>query len=174
MKRFIFIIIILSTLMFSCSMGPVPAYYDRPVVRLCEYSGTLAFYIPDIDNRGWDDISGSEGADTVSVALSAYLDSGDEAYLKSITYRLYADNNSVMSVSDEYIIPLCIEDADTVALKTLNIIIEERDAYDLDIADGTQDESGSGLIEFTLTFEDNKGDAYSTVPIRIAVTVAQP
>lgn len=174
MKRIIFTLIILSAILYSCSMGPVPVFYERPVVKMVDYSGSLAFQIPDIDNRGWDDISGEEGADTMTIDLSAYLESGTEAYIQELECRLYADNNSVFHISDEYIVPVVMEEGDTADLKTFVIIIEERDAYDLDIADGTQDESGSGLLEFTLTFEDNKGNTYSTVPIRVAVTVAQP
>lgn len=173
-------ILILSALVFvltSCSTGPMGIYTIHPVVKINEMDSTLNFQVPDADNNGWQSPGQDEAEDTLSVSPEVYLSEGNEAFVTGYQYTVYPEysenDNAVMSYSAEYIMPLAVK-GDTVELKAIDIIIEERDAYQIDLSDNDEDETGNGVIELRISYEDIRGDNYTTVPAMIPFTVIQP
>lgn len=173
-------ILILSALVFaltSCSTGPMGIYTLHPVVKITEMDNILHFKVPDTDNNGWNSPGPDEGEDTLSVNSEVYLSEGDEAFVTGYQYTVYPEysenDNAVLSYSAEYIMPVIVE-SDTIELKTIDIIIDERDAHEIDISDDDADETGNGVIELRISYEDARGDNYMTVPALIPFTVARP
>lgn len=173
-------LLILSAILFlmtSCSTGPMGIYKVHPVVKIDEMDNILNFQVPDADNNGWQSPGSNEGEDTLSVAPQVYLYEGDGAYITGYQYTVYPEysenDNAVLSYSSEYIMPVTVE-SDTIELDQIDIIIDERDAYQIDIADDDTDETGNGVIELRISYEDIRGDNYITVPAMIPFTVSKP
>ncbi|MFO8062532.1 MAG: hypothetical protein R6U31_06355 [bacterium] len=173
-------ILILSAIIFaltSCSTGPLGIYTVHPVVKIDGMDNTLNFKVPDTDNNGWNSPGNDEAEDTLSINPEVYLSEGDQAYITGYQYTVYPEysenDNAVLSYSAEYIMPVAIE-SDTVELDAIDIIIDERDAHQIDLSDDDTDQSGSGVIELRISYEDIRGDNYKAVPAVIPFTVTKP
>ncbi len=173
MKKLIILSIIIISFL-SCSVGPLAYYNDQPIIKLSDYSSTLSFSIPDIDDNGWNPGEHNEGMDTVSVSMSAYIDMDNKAYITDIEYEVYADGEEVSSSSFEYLYPVFVENGDTVNLEALEIILDERDAYYADWSDDTEDYSGSGIIAINIVFEDIYGTSHKSIPLHIEYSITLP
>jgi len=162
--------------MASCSIGPVPIYVDQPIVRLIEDTLEVTFSVPDIDSDGWDNYTQQEiGSDTHFLATEATEIREMNAYIYRIDYSLIVDNNEIDDGSYDFQIPLEITDSDTIDIEpSVEIIIEENTAYDIDISDGVHDNVGNGIIEVQVKYTDEMGNDYSSLPIRKPFKLIKP
>ncbi len=169
---FLFFILIF----ISCSIGPVPVYYSQPVIGLIDDTIEVVFLVPDVDNSGWNRYNNQSdiGADTIFISPSAFEKTGLKSYIESIEYQFIVDNQIIESEKDDYLIPITIEDKDTISLPELMVVVNEPLAYRIDIEDGYADNVGSGMIQVIVYYSDLNGNDYYTVPIRKRFKVLKP
>ena len=174
MRKYIYLFFVIIFTLISCTYGPIPIYQDSPVLKIDSYPLSLAFHVPDVDSNGWNSYQWDEqGVDTVNISMSIYLEDKGPVYIASINYEIYSNNSYITSDSYSYPIPLELTEEDTLTLDELDIIIDENHANDIDEEDDTLDMQGEGIIEYTITFYDNKGDYYTSVPFRSTFSISE-
>lgn len=175
MKRAFIIMLILSAAFASCTIGPVPIYTRQPILDIISDTLNVNFVVPDLDASGWDSWShGEMGEDTVYISFNVSETKGYNAYITGITYSLYVENISVQSGTNDLLIPELIEDKDTISIfKASEIIIDENTAHYIDGLDGYYDNVGNGIIEIQVSFEDDNGDRYQSLPVRKPFTLSK-
>lgn len=163
-------------LFISCSIGPLPIYYSQPVIGLIEDTVEVLFLVPDVDNSGWNRYNNQSntGADTIFISPSAFEKTGLKSYIESIEYQFIVDNKIIENKKSDYLIPITIEDKDTVSLPELMVIVDEPLAYEIDLEDGYADNVGSGIIQVIVYYSDLNGNDYTIVPIRKRFKVLKP
>lgn len=175
MKRLCLLVLSL-LLIASCSIGPVPIYTDQPIVRIIEDTLQVTFSVPDVDADGWENYNwGDIGADTCYLSPEATEIKNQNAYIYRIDYSLIVDNDEMMNGSYEFIIPLEIKECDTIGIDpSLMIIMNEDDAYEIDLADGVHDNVGKGIIEVQVRYTDDKGNEFASLPVRKPFLLVKP
>ncbi|MGE3062112.1 MAG: hypothetical protein AB7T10_00545 [bacterium] len=172
-------IYLLSTIVLflaSCSIGPVPIYTDQPIVKIIEDTFEITFSVPDTDADGWENYNWMDiGADTYYLSTEATEIKEKNAYIYRIDYSLIVDNNEIEDGSYEFQIPLEITESDTIDIQpSLEIIVAENTAYDIDVSDGVHDNVGRGILEVQVRYTDEMGDEYSSLPVRKPFLLVKP
>ena len=175
MKK-IYLISLFVLFLASCSIGPVPIYTDQPIVRLIEDTLEVTFSVPDVDSDGWENYDWQDiGADTYFLATEATEIKDKNAYIYRIDYSLIVEDNEIDNSSYEFMIPLEITESDTIEIEpSVEIIINEDAAYEIDVSDGVHDNVGNGLLEVQLRYTDDMGNEYSSLPIRKPFKLVKP
>jgi hypothetical protein len=172
----LYISLLLVLFLSSCSIGPVPIYVDQPVVRLIEDTLEVTFSVPDVDSNGWENYTWQNiGADTCYLSFEATEIKEKNAYIYRIDYSLIVENDEIDDGSFDFQIPLEISEMDTIDIDpSLDIIINEETAYNIDVADGIHDNVGNGIIEIQVRYTDEMGAVYSSLPIRKPFKLIKP
>ncbi|NIA23223.1 MAG: hypothetical protein GWP03_03570 [Proteobacteria bacterium] len=173
MKKLFAALFVVAILSAGCVKEPVALYFEQPVVVSTLADTTRAiFQVPDVDSNGWH--HWDSGADTITMSLYIKETAGENALISGISYKIYdIDGNMVDSRGNSYIpyTNMNAHDQDTLSM---NIIVDEGDAKDLDDADGISDNVGTGYVSFTVNFLDEKGTQYSSVPVFRDIKVIKP
>ena len=170
------IFIAVALLIASCSIGPVPIYTDQPIVRIIEDTLEITFSVPDLDADGWENYTWMDiGADTYYLATEATEIKNQPAYVYRIDYSLIVDNDEMDNGSHEFLIPLEISQSDTIEVEpSVQIVVFENTAYDIDVADGVHDNVGRGILEVQVRYSDDMGNEYVSLPVRKPFKLVKP
>lgn len=157
----------------ACVKEPVSLYPDLGVIVMTSDSVSAGFTVPDADTiPGWDPIGNGEALKNMTVILKE--NGNKDVHIEEVSWSFYdCDGNYIASRNEIYIPPITIESGKDTTI-TVEVTVWEHLAYDLDNADGTENNSGSGTIMFEADGYDlERGQSINCVPSYTPMSVAK-
>ena len=157
----------------ACVKEPVALYPDQGVVVMTSDSVTVGFIVPDTDSvAGWNPVGNGEALKTMTVILKE--NGNKDINVEDVSWSFYdCDGNYLASRNETYIPPIKIESGKDTTI-TVDVTVWEHLAYDLDNADGTEDNLGSGTIVFEASGYDlERGNDINCVPSYTPMSVSK-
>ena len=164
-------IIVLTLFLASCSMGPVYVYTYQPVVKIEADTTLQSFYVDDLEPDGW---WAGDGVDSMKFPIVLRETKNVAAYITDIEWNIVTELDG--NVNGGNIVLLSPLELKKSASDTIEIplVIEERDAYDIDISDGIQDNVGEGVIIIKVIYYDERADKFESLPFYLPIKVVKP
>lgn len=169
MKRLILPIIFM-IILASCSIGPVSVYNFRPIVKIECDTTEITFRVPDLDPDGWWN---GDGEDSKDIELTLKETAGTEAFITDIEYQIVSSANSIVT-GDRVKLLSALDINGSQEEYSLEVLLEEEDAIEIDDDDGILDNVGSGAIIITVYYYDEYAGYYTSAPAYIPFRVIKP
>ncbi|HAV92662.1 TPA: hypothetical protein DCW38_05730 [candidate division WOR-3 bacterium] len=164
-------IVALTLLLASCSMGPVYVYTYQPVVKIEADTTEQPFYVHDLEPDGW---WAGDGVDTILFPVLLKETKDISAYITDIEWNIVTElNGNVNGGNIVLLSPLELKKSSSDTIE-IPLVIEERDAYEIDISDGIQDNVGNGVIIIKVVYYDERANKFESLPFYLPIKVIKP
>lgn len=164
-------VIILALMLASCTMGPVYVYTYQPVVKIEADTTMQTFYVDDLEPDGW---WAGDGVDSMNFPIVLKETKDVAAYITDIEWNIVTEiNGNVNGGNIVLLSPLELKKStsDTIMIP---MSVFERDAYEIDISDGIQDNVGEGVVIIKVIYYDERADKFESLPFYLPVKVIKP
>ncbi|MGE3062114.1 MAG: hypothetical protein AB7T10_00555 [bacterium] len=164
-------IVVLTLLLASCTMGPVYVYTYQPVVKIEADTTEQSFYVDDLEPDGW---WAGDGVDSLKFSIVLKEIKDVAAYITDIEWNIVTElDGNVNGGNIVLLSPLELKKSASDSIE-IPLVIEEHDAYDIDISDGIQDNVGSGVIIIKIVYYDERANKFESLPFYLPVKVIKP
>lgn len=158
----------------ACVKEPVALYPDLGVIVMTSDSVNVNFNVPDTDTLipGWTPWGDGEAAKNMTVVLKE--NGNKDVHIEEVSWGFYdADGDYISADHETFIPPITIESGKDTTL-TIQVIVWEDLADELDDADGdANDYSGRGTIMFEVEGYDlERGNDINCVPSYTPMSVS--
>jgi len=161
-------IFILTLLLASCSIGPIYVYTYQPVVKIEADTTEQSFYVDDLEPDGWWN---GDGIDSILFPFVLRETIDVSAYITDIEWNIVTETDDNVNGDNIVLLsPLELKKSSSDTIR-ISLVIEERDAYEIDISDGIQDNVGEGVIIIKVTYYDERANKFESLPFYLLIKV---
>ncbi|MEO0234294.1 MAG: hypothetical protein ABIN35_05520 [candidate division WOR-3 bacterium] len=169
--KYLFLLMVLSLTLISCTIGPVYVYNYQPVVKILADTTEVTFFVQDLSPDGW---WSGDGVDSLNFKILLSEIKKVKSYITDIQFNIVTETyGNIFEDRISFLTPIELSGSKSDTL-TLPLSVNERNAYYTDISDGINDNVGKAAIIIKAIYYDEFGNIYESLPFYLPIKVIKP